>query len=471
MAIDTKKISIGEAHELLVKKELSVRELADTVLEKAKETESLKGYIELYDDIDVQVKTAQEKIDNGQASLLTGIPLALKDNILRNGFLATAASKILSGYKASYDSTVVAVLKKENPLFMGRTNMDEFAMGGSTERSCYGPSKNPYDEKRVPGGSSGGSAVVVATGAALASLGSDTGGSIRQPASFTGLVGLKPTYGTVSRFGLMAMGSSLDQIGPFTKNVADSRIMYNAIATDDNAHDNTSVPQAKRIFTKTKNKKVAVPKDIINSEGIDPEVKKNFEETLTRLTKEGYEIVECDLPYLSYSLAAYYIVMPAESSTNLARFDGVRFGYKEDGHDIKNLYEKTRGHGFGEEVRRRIILGNFVLSHGYYDAFYNKAEQFRAALRDEINKVFAYADVLATPTSPTPAFLIGEKTNDPLSMYLADIFTVPANLTGMPAISVPSGKTTSGLPLGFHMTAPHFGESVLFEIGTIVERP
>jgi len=353
-------------------------------------------------------------------------------------------------------------------------------MGGSTEHSAYGVTKNPIDISRVPGGSSGGSAAAVAMGGALVALGSDTGGSIRQPASFCGVVGLKPTYGSVSRHGLIAMGSSLDQIGPIAKTVEDSEILFNYITGHDKM-DSTSVEhpsvghpmsdQKSDIGCPTK-MTIGVPEDFLKMDGIDKDVLENFRKTLDGLKEKGYIIKNISLPYLKYSLASYYIIMPAESSTNLARFDGVRYGKKEEGDNLLEDYMKTRGSGFGKEVRRRIILGTHVLSSGYYDAYYNKATQVRDKITEDIKNTFNDVDVIATPTTPTPAFKIGQNTGNPLQMYLADIFTVHANLTGMPAISIPSGsvkRDEKELPLGFQIIAPHFEEERLFTLGKDVE--
>jgi aspartyl-tRNA(Asn)/glutamyl-tRNA(Gln) amidotransferase subunit A len=341
--------------------------------------------------------------------------------------------------------------------------MDEFAMGGSTENSAFGPTKNPHDLSLVPGGSSGGSAAAVGGNLALCALGSDTGGSIRQPASLCGVVGLKPTYGTVSRYGLMAMASSLDQIGPIAKTVEDAEILFNAIRGEDTL-DSTSTEGPAYPTNGLEKKKIGVPEGFL-SEGVDTEVLTNFYESVHKFRDYGYEIVNVDLSLLKYSLACYYVLMPAEASTNLARFDGVRYGSHTNGEDLLADYMKTRGEGFGPEVRRRIMLGTYVLSAGYYDAYYNKANDVRKLIKDAYKKVFDEVDIVVTPTSPSPAWKIGEKINDPLQMYLEDIFTVPANLAGLPAISIPSGTTKAGLPLGLQITAPHFREDLLFSFG------
>ena len=470
--MDIKKLSIKEAHELLVSKKISVLELLEAVLKEAEDTQDLNAYLEIFDDVRAQAEVAQKMIDAGTATMLTGIPIAMKDNILIKGKIASASSKMLENYTATYDAFVTKKLRDAGVIFVGRTNMDEFAMGGSTENSAFGPTKNPYDTSRVPGGSSGGSAAVLTVGSALGSLGSDTGGSIRQPAAFCGVVGLKPTYGTVSRSGLIAMASSLDQIGPFAKTVEDSKIIFEAIQGHDSM-DSTSYPVdfKKPFFTKPKI--IGVPFDFVRSEGVDPRVLKNFEESLEKLKTLGYEIRDISIPSLSHGLSVYYILMPAEVSSNLARLDGVRYGYHVDGANLLDDYMRSRGEGFGPEVRRRILLGTYVLSSGYYDAYYGRACAVREVLRQDYKKAFVDVDVIATPTTPTPAFKIGEKSSDPLAMYLADIFTVPINIAGIPAISVPCGFVEEGgskLPLGIQFVAPDFGEESLFAIGQDFER-
>lgn len=401
--------------------------------------------------------------------MLMGIPFAIKDNILIKGRIVSAASKMLQNYHATYDATVIEKLKKEGVVFIGRTNMDEFAMGGSTENSAFGPTKNPHDSSRVAGGSSGGSAAALAMDGALAALGSDTGGSIRQPASFCGLVGLKPTYGRVSRSGVMAMGSSLDQIGPFGKTVTDTEIIYDCIKGKD-ALDGTTFSEGTYSLARIGKKKpvVGVPRHFLTGEGISKDVMKNFEESLEHFKKFGYEIKDITLPNIAYSLAVYYVIMPAEVSSNLSRFDGVKYGLHKSGKDGIDDYFETRGNGFGKEARRRILLGTYVLSSGYYDAYYNRANAVRRILTDDFKKAFEGVDIILTPTTPSPAFKIGEKTSDPVAMYLEDIFTVTANLTGMPAMSIPSGFSEvegKKLPLGIQMTARHGDEKTLFEVG------
>ena len=473
--IDLKTLTIEKAHNFLIKGDFSAVDLTKAYLEEIKKkNKDINAYLEVYEDVIKQAEEADKMIKRGEATMLTGIPLALKDNILVKGHKVTAASKILGDYKGGYDATVIKKLKAQGAVILGRTNMDEFAMGSSTENSAFGVTKNPHDPARVAGGSSGGSAAAVAMDGALFALGSDTGGSVRQPAAFCGAVGLKPTYGAVSRYGLMAMGSSLDQIGPVAKTVADAEIIFNAIAGHDEM-DATSIPVELRQATKTlrqaqgKPKRIGVPRDFMNQEGFDAEVLANFNQSLEKLKKLGYEIVDIELPNAKYSLPVYYILMPAEASTNLSRFDGTRYGLRSVGKNLIETYNKSRGEGFGREVRRRIMLGTYVLSHGYYDAYYNKANKVRNMIEQEFIKAFDIknggVDAIATPTNPTPAFKIGEKSKNPLAMYLSDIFTVPANIAGIPAISIPAGFSKDGLPLDLHISAPHFREDILFTIG------
>lgn len=468
--IDLKNLTVAKARKALDAKEFSARELSESYLAAIeKKNSETNAYLEVYSDVLAQADEADKKINAGGKHPLSGIPLSIKDNILILGKTATAASKILTGYVAPYDATAIQKLKTENAIFLGRTNMDEFAMGGSTENSAFGVTKNPLDNTRVAGGSSGGSVASVAMDGALASLGSDTGGSVRQPSAFCGVVGLKPTYGSVSRYGLMAMGSSLDVIGPITKTVTDSEIVFKAIRGKDTLDSTT---YGTDIYPKPKSKNkltIGVPYHILEQGGISKEVKNNFEEAIKKLKSLGYEIRDITLPNIGSSLAVYYIIMPAEVSSNMARFDGVKYGLHVDGGD--NLladYLKTRRQGLGAEVRRRILIGTYVLSAGYHDAYYNKALMLRQKISDEFSKAFAEVDAIVTPTTPGPAFKIGEKINDPLSLYLEDVFTVPANIVGIPAISIPSGNVDdrgSSLPLGLQIMAPHDAESTLFEIG------
>ncbi|MEK7071457.1 MAG: Asp-tRNA(Asn)/Glu-tRNA(Gln) amidotransferase subunit GatA, partial [Patescibacteria group bacterium] len=433
------------------------------IKEKNKE---LNVYLEVYDDALSQAKKADAMFQNGSATQMTGIPIAIKDNILFSGHKASAGSKILENYIATYDATVVKKLKDAGAVIIGRTNMDEFAMGVSTENSAYGVTKNPHDTSRVPGGSSGGSTASVAMNGALVALGSDTGGSCRQPASFCGVVGLKPTYGSVSRNGLIAMGSSLDVIGPIGKNVADVETVFNFIKGQDGM-DSTSFFSDLASRGGVGKSVIGVPKDFIK-EGIDEKVISNFEETVEKFKSLGFKVVDIKLPYVKYTVPAYYIITPAEISANLARFDGIRYGVSKEGKDLGEVYTKSRGLGFGAEVRRRILLGTYALSHGYYDAYYNKATIIRDLISKDYRKAFETVDVILTPTTTGPAFKIGEKVNDPVKMYLEDIFTSPANMTGLPAISIPSGFAEEGgksLPLGIQLIAPHLREDLLFSIG------
>ena len=459
--IDLEKLTIKKAHEDLKKGNYTCVELSKRYLEEInKKNKEINAYLEVFSDVLDQAKEADKRFTAGTATMLTGIPFAIKDNILIKGRIASSASKMLENYHAVYDATVIGKLKKEGVVFLGRTNMDEFAMGGSTENSAFGVTRNPHDLGRVAGGSSGGSAAAMAMGGALAALGSDTGGSIRQPASFCGLVGFKPTYGRVSRYGLMAMGSSLDQIGPFAKTISDAEIIYSAIKGMDEK-DSTTIPDNSE--ERSKKLTIGIPRHFLG-EGIHKDVIKSFDESIDKFKNMGYEVVDITLPNISYSLAVYYIIMPAEVSSNLARYDGMRFGLHKDGKDGIDDYFLTRGEGFGRETRRRILLGTYVLSSGYYDAYYNRANAVRRIITEDFHKAFQKVDIIITPTTPTPAFKIGEKSSDPVAMYLEDIFTVTANLTGMPAISIPSGFSGK-LPLGLQMTARHGDEASLFKIG------
>lgn len=470
--MDVKNLTIKQAHELLLSKKMSVLELVEEVLKMADETKDLNAYLEIFDDVRAQAEIAQKMIDDCRATMMTGIPLAMKDNILIKGKIASASSKMLENYTATYDAFVTKKLREAGAVFIGRTNMDEFAMGGSTENSAFGVTKNPHDKTRVPGGSSGGSAAALAANACLGALGTDTGGSIRQPAAFCGVVGLKPTYGSVSRSGLIAMASSLDQAGPFAKTVEDAQIIFDCIKGHDQM-DSTSHPESFAIKEAKKPKVIGVPTEFVYAKGVDPRVLKNFEESIAHMKKAGYEVKEISLPSLAHGLSVYYILMPAEVSSNLARFDGVRYGYHADGTNLLEDYMRSRGEGFGREVRRRILLGTYVLSSGYYDSYYGRACAVREMLKKDLEKAFESVDIIATPTTPTPAFKIGEKSSDPLQMYLADIFTVPVNIAGVPAISIPSGAVSEDgakLPLGIQFIAPHFGESALFSTGKDFEK-
>ena len=466
MAIDLKNLTIEKAHEALMRGDYSAQDLAQAYLDNitAKNAE-LNAYLEVYDDVIAQAVRADRMIAEGTATLMTGIPIAIKDNILFAGKHASAASKILENYTATYDAHVVQTLKAVGAVIIGRTNMDEFAMGSSTQTSAYGVTRNPLDTSRVPGGSSGGSAAAVASDMALVALGTETCGSVRQPSAFCGLVGLKPTYGALSRSGIIAMGNSLDQVSPFTKTVSESEILFNLLSRYDSM-DATSVPDNMRTAPAKKEiKKIGVPRSFFSGGGLDPRVLANFDASLEKLRRAGYEIIDLDLPILKYSLAVYYIIMPAEVSTNLSRFDGIRYGLSADAANLLEVYEKSRGEGFGKEARRRILLGTYVLSHGYHDAYYNKALAIREQISVALAKAFESVDLIMTPTTPSPAFKIGEKLEDPVAMYLCDIFSAPANLSGIPSIALPSGFTDDGLPLSIQFMAPHWGEDALFAVG------
>ena len=459
---------IEELHKKIISKEIFIKDLVSSYVAKAKD-EKLNIFREVFDDIDAQVEYAQSLLDNGKATKLTGIPLSIKDNIMFAGHIAGACSHMLDHHRAAYDSTVIKALKDAGAIIIGRTNMDDGAMGSSTENSAYGVTLNPHDHTRVPGGSSGGSTASVAEDLVVFSLGSDTGGSIRQPSAFCGVVGLLPTYGTVSRHGLIAMGSSLDVIGPIAKSVEDTKIIYDTICAED-SFDATNVKKQDRLADNTLKKKIAIPKGIFDNGGIDKEVLENFEKVKAEMTSKGFSFEEVDLPHFGDALAVYYIIMPAEVSSNLARLDGIRYGERVGDSKVQqDLYGDTRGALFGKEVRRRILLGTYVLSHGYYDAYYNKAVALRNVIREELENTLKDYDAIFTPTTPTPAFKIGEKSGDPVQMYLADLFTVPANIAQHPAISVPSGKTTEGLPLGVQFIGARFAEEKLFALAKEVE--
>lgn len=466
--IDLKKLTIKKAHEDLKGGKYTAVDLTKAYLENIKKKDGdIHAYLEVYEDCLERAKVVDRRIKNGEMTALMGIPLSIKDNILFEGHVASASSKILENYRATYDATVITKLKAEGAIIIGRTNMDEFAMGGSTENSAFGPTKNPHDFSRVPGGSSGGAAASVAGEMALGAIGTDTGGSVRQPASFCGVVALKPTYGAVSRYGLMAMGSSLDQAGPIAKTVTDVEIIFRAIQGQDK-HDATSISYAVNDLPEKTKLRIGVPREFLKAEGIDKEVLKNFEESLEKFRTLGYEIKDVKMPNLPYALSVYYILMPAEVSSNLARFDGIKYGLHKDGENVVEDYFLSRREGFGKEVRRRILLGTYVLSAGYYDSYYNKAVALRELITEEYKKAFENVDIIVTPTSPVPAFKLGEKSNNPLEMYLADIFTVPVNIAGVPGLAIPSGfKEVEGkkLPLGIQLVAAHQKEGILFRAG------
>ena len=469
--IDIKHLTIEQAHESLTKGEYTVRELCQAYLDVIKEKNpDINAYLEVFADVMEQADLAQEKFKNGTATVLTGIPLAMKDNMLIKGKHASAASKILEGYTASYTATALQNLIDQGVVFLGRTNMDEFAMGSSTQTSAYGVTRNPLDRERVPGGSSGGSAAAVAMYGALASLGSETCGSIRQPASFCGLVGFKPTYGAVSRSGIIAMGNSLDQVGPLAHTVRDAEILHKALVSYDPELDGTTVPMDKRVpAQRTLTKKIAVPAECMKGDGIDTELHEAFLKSLDTFRAMGYTIDTVSFPLMPYSLAVYYIVMPAEVSTNLERLDGIRYGYHaQDTKDINEFYMKTRGEGFGRESRRRIILGSYVLSND--GVYYRRALRLRDAITKELDETFTKYDFVVTPVAPMLPFKLGEKMTDPVAMYLADVFSAPANLSGSPSIALPIGLTASGLPTAVQITAPRWEDDTLFAVGKEFER-
>lgn len=461
------QLTIKDAHDGLKNREFTVAELVRDCLTAIKERDGeINAFITVFEE---GATKAAKEIDKCIAAgeeigPLTGIPLAIKDNILIEGTRATAGSKILENYISAYDATVIKRLKAAGAIFIGKTNMDEFAMGSSTENSYFGPTKNPINIKMVPGGSSGGSAAAVAADMCLGALGSDTGGSVRQPASLCGIVGFKPSYGRVSRHGLMAMASSLDQISPFAKTVADAELIYRAIAGSD-AMDSTAVERGLELDKEidTKKIKIGLPREYFK--GLDKEVADLIKEKVQALAGLGAEAVDVSLPHTEYALAVYYIIMPSEVSSNLARYDGIRYGYsaKDAAKNLTELYNKSRAAGFGNEARRRIMIGTYTLSSGYYDAYYKKASAVRNIIRREYNEIFKRVDCLITPTSPGAAWPIGEKTDDPLKMYLSDIFTVSANVAGIPAISVPCGEI-GGLPIGLQIMGRQFDENSVIKI-------
>jgi aspartyl-tRNA(Asn)/glutamyl-tRNA(Gln) amidotransferase subunit A len=473
---DPADLTIAEAGAALRDGGLSSAELLEAVRRRATMTEAI-----LHSYLTIDAAGAEAAAAAADAAFakgedrgpLQGIPVALKDNMVTRGVETTAGSQILAGWRPPYDGTAVARLRQSGAVIVGKTNLDEFAMGSSTENSAYGPSRNPWDADRVPGGSSGGSAAVVSVGSALAAFGSDTGGSIRQPAALCGVVGMKPTYGLVSRYGLIAFASSLDQIGPFTRTVEDSVIALEAVAGHD-PFDATSYrgefPEfGARLGEGVDGLRVGVVTELAG-DGIEPGVLSAFTAMLERLAAAGAVIEEMSLPSISYALSAYYLIAPAECSANLARFDGVRFGLREEGDTVEEMMAATRAAGFGPEVTRRILLGTYALSAGYYDAFYGQAQKVRTLVIDDFKQAYDRVDVLVTPTSPSTAFTVGERTDDPLAMYLSDICTIPTNLAGDPGISVPIGLDDAGLPIGFQVLAPALGEPVMFQAAAAVER-
>jgi aspartyl-tRNA(Asn)/glutamyl-tRNA(Gln) amidotransferase subunit A len=465
-------LTIVQAHEGLKNKEFSAVDLCQSYLaEIGKKDQKIHAFLTVTAEAALnQAKKIDELIQSGRPlPLLAGIPVAIKDNILVEGIKCTAGSKILENYVAPYDATVVARLKNQGAVILGKVNLDEFAMGSSTENSAFGPTRNPVDPTRVPGGSSGGSAAAVGANMAAFALGSDTGGSIRLPAAFCGVTGLKPTYGAVSRYGLMAFASSLDQIGPIAKTAQDAKIVFEALSGRDEL-DSTSVvlPETRPEKLDLSKLKIGVPKEYF-IKGIDPKVEKLVREAIQKYQKAGAKIVEVSLPHTQYSLAAYYIINPSEASANLARYDGIKYGFSKtkEAKTLLDVYLESRGEGFGAEVRRRIMVGTYALSSGYYDAYYKKAQKVRTKVIDDFNKVFQKVDVLMTPTSPILPFKIGEKVEDPLAMYLVDVYTVSVNLAGLPALSLPCGKA-DGLPVGLQIIGRPFAEDVILQAGQIL---
>jgi len=466
------KLTILEAHKGLIKKEFSARDLCQAYLNKIKEkNREIFGYLSVNEEIALaQAKEVDNLITKGdKISFLAGIPVGIKDNILIEGLKCTAGSKMLENYIASYDATVIRKLKNNQVVFLGKTNLDEFAMGSSTENSAFGITKNPNDLTRVPGGSSGGSAAVVASDMAICSLGTDTGGSIRLPACFCGVVGLKPTYGAVSRYGAIAFASSLDQIGPITKTVEDSKIVFDTIKGKDEM-DSTSVelPKIQNTRYKIQDTKIGVSKEYF-VKGINPKVEKSIKAIIKKYEEAGAKIEEISLPNTKYALSTYYIISPSEVSSNLARYDGIRYGQSQKSESIMDTYLKNRGQGFGTEVKRRIMLGTYLLSFGYYDAYYLKAQKVRELIRDDFKEAFKKVDAIMAPVAPFLPFKIGEKSSNPLSMYLADVYTVSVNLAGLPALSLPIGSVNN-LPVGLQIIGKWFEEEKVFQIAKDIEK-
>jgi aspartyl-tRNA(Asn)/glutamyl-tRNA(Gln) amidotransferase subunit A len=470
-------LTIAEAHGLLKTRKISSRELTRSVLDRIAAVEpKVEAFLAILESSALEeAEAADRAIAGGQCRPLTGIPLGVKDVVCTRGVRTTCGSRILENFVPPYDASVIKRLKEQGAVIVGKLNMDEFAMGSSTENSGFKVTRNPWDTERIPGGSSGGSAAALAAGMCLGALGSDTGGSVRQPSSHCGVVGVKPTYGRVSRFGLIAYASSLDQIGPFGRSVADAALLLQAIAGHDPA-DSTSVPvpvpdYAAALSGDVKGLRIGIPREYRASEGLDPEVGAAVAAAVERLESLGAERVEISLPHTRYAVAVYYVIAPCEASSNLARFDGVKYGLRSAAPgDLMQMYRRTRSQGFGAEVRRRIIIGTYCLSAGYYDAYYGKASQVRTLIVEDFKKAFAACDVIACPTAPTPAFRIGEKAGDPLTMYLSDIFTISANMAGIPALSVPCGFSTEGLPIGLQLMGGHFNEEMLFRAAHAFEQ-
>ncbi len=467
-------MTIQETKDLLRKRETTATGLTSFYLERIQRyNKDIMAYLRVTEDKALEMAhEADRMIEQGEDGLLLGIPFGIKDIFCTKGIETTCASQILKGFIPPYDATIIKKLRDACFIHLGKLNMDEFAMGSSTENSSFQITKNPWDLSCIPGGSSGGSAAAVAAGLCAAALGTDTGGSIRQPASLCGVVGMKPTYGRVSRYGLIAFASSLDQIGPLTRNVTDCAIVMNAIAGFD-PMDSTSIPQPIPDYTKylgkdIKGLKIGIPKEYFIA-GMDPDVRKAIEESLSVFEKQGASLIDVSLPHTEYAVATYYVICTAEASSNLARYDGVKYGLKMEGKDIIDMYKKTRLKGFGKEVKRRIILGTYVLSSGYYDAYYRKAGKVRTLIRRDFDEVFKSCDILVTPVSPTTAFKVGEKMEDPLTMYLSDIFTIPINLAGLPAMSLPCGFDANGLPIGLQIIGKPLDEGLMMQAAYVFE--
>lgn len=470
------QLTISEARAKLERREISSRDLMQACLDRLAAVEPQVHAFVSHNAEDAlrQAAEADRRLANGEKAPLLGVPIAIKDVIVVKGQPCNCGSQILGNFVGPYDATVIEKLRADGAIVFGRANMDEFAMGSSTENSSFGPSRNPWDTSRIPGGSSGGSAVAVAADECLAALGSDTGGSIRQPAALCGCVGLKPTYGRVSRFGLVAFASSLDQIGPFTKDVRDAALVMNSISGLDR-RDSSSVPQPVPDYTAAldgniKGLKLGLPKEYMIG-GLDPEIKQATDTAVKRFQELGAEIKEISLPHTEYAVATYYVIATAEASANLARFDGIRYCARVDGDNPIDLYKKTRGAGFGPEVKRRIILGTYVLSSGYYDAYYLRAQKVRTLIRNDFLKAFEEVDAIVTPTTPSAAFKIGEKSEDPLQMYLSDIFTISCNLAGICGVSIPCGFTAQPkLPIGLQLLGKPFGEETILKFAHAYEQ-
>ena len=467
-------MNIVEMRELLKSGGTTSADLTRFYLDRVRRYDKdVKSYLRTTEETAMEMaEDADRRIKAGEEGALLGIPFGIKDIFCSKGMETTCGSQILKGFLAPYDATVIRRLKEAHFVHLGRLNMDEFAMGSSTENSSFQTTRNPWDLERIPGGSSGGSAAAVASGLCVASLGTDTGGSIRQPASLCGTVGLKPTYGRVSRYGLVAFASSLDQIGPITRNVTDCAVVLGAIAGYD-PMDSTSIPQPVPDYVSflgrdVKGMRIGIPKEYF-IDGMEPEVKKSVEASLTLLEGQGATLVNISLPHTEFAVATYYIICTAEASSNLARYDGVKYGMRVEGKDIIDMYKKTRSKGFGKEVKRRIILGTYVLSSGYYDAYYGKAGKVRTLIRRDFEEAFKSCDIIVTPVSPTTAFKIGEKVEDPLQMYLSDIFTIPVNLAGLPGMSVPCGFDGAGLPIGLQIIGQPLDEARMLQTAFVLE--